>query len=102
MLLCLVYTYVLLLSFFLIAKCFVSFILVQFVFTPVFMLQFCLLTKEEEEDNCNSAFHLINRAKLSAGNATQCWFADDAGAGGKLQDLFNWWCVLAEKDPLYG
>ena len=45
---------------------------------------------------------LINRAKLSAGNATQCWFADDAGAGGKLQDLFNWWCVLAEKGPLYG
>ena len=45
---------------------------------------------------------LINRAKLSAGSATQCWFADDAGAGGKLQDLFNWWCVLAEKGPLYG
>ena len=45
---------------------------------------------------------LINRAKLSAGNATQCWFADDAGAGGKLRDLFNWWCVLAEKGPLYG
>ena len=45
---------------------------------------------------------LINLAKLSAGNATRCWFADDAGAGGKLQDLFNWWCVLAEKGPLYG
>ena len=30
---------------------------------------------------------LINRAKLSAGSAVQCWFADNAGAGGKLQDL---------------
>ena len=45
---------------------------------------------------------LINLAKLSTGNATQCWIADDAGAGGKLQYLFNWWCVLAEKGPLYG
>ena len=26
---------------------------------------------------------LINRVMLSAGNATQCWFSDDAGAGGK-------------------
>ena len=41
-LLCLVYTYFLFLSFSVIARCFVSFILVQFFFTFVFMLQFCL------------------------------------------------------------
>ena len=32
-----------------IARCFVSFILVQFSFTSVFMLQFCLFKEEEEE-----------------------------------------------------
>ena len=45
---------------------------------------------------------LINRVMLSAGNATECLFAYDAGASGKLQDLFKWWSVLAEKGPLYG
>ena len=42
MLLCLVCTYFLFLFFSVIARCFVRFILVQFFFTSVFMLQFCL------------------------------------------------------------
>ena len=49
-LLCLVYTYFLFLSLSVIARCFVSFILVQFFFTSVFMLQFCLKEEEEEEE----------------------------------------------------
>ena len=49
-LLCLVYTYFLILSLSVIAGCFVSFILVQFFFSSVFMLQFCLLIKEKEEE----------------------------------------------------
>ena len=47
-LLCLVYMYFLFLSLSVIARCFVSFILVQFSFTSVFMLHFFLFKEEEE------------------------------------------------------
>ena len=49
-LLCLVYTYFLFLSLSVIARCFVSFILVKFFFTSVFMLLFCLFKEEEERE----------------------------------------------------
>ena len=42
--------YFLFLSLSVIARCFVSFILVQFSFTSVFMSQFCLFKEEEEEE----------------------------------------------------
>ena len=35
---------------------------------------------------------LIDRV---ANNARQIWFADDASAGGRLEDLHNWWDALA-------
>ena len=34
--------------------------------------------------------------------ATQSWFADDSGAGGKLVKLRQWWDLLVEKGPSYG
>ena len=43
---------------------------------------------------------LIRRADTA--KCTQSWFADDAGAGGRLCDLFTWWKTLEEKGPMYG
>ena len=34
--------------------------------------------------------------------ATQAWYADDGGAGGKLMKVRMWWDKLVEKGPLYG
>ena len=44
---------------------------------------------------------LIGKAYLSAPDATQTWFADDAGAGGRLLDLLNWWETLRQKGPKF-
>lgn len=33
---------------------------------------------------------------------TQIWYADDAGAGGKLCNLKDWWDSLSQKGPGYG
>ena len=35
-------------------------------------------------------------------SATQSWFADDSGTGGKLLALFDWWKHLDELVPAYG
>lgn len=43
---------------------------------------------------------LINR--ISTPSATQIWFADDAGAGGKVKALRHWWDKLNEVGPQYG
>ena len=32
----------------------------------------------------------------------QCWYADDASAGGELQDLKSWWDRLSQLGPQYG
>ena len=34
--------------------------------------------------------------------ATQAWYADDGGAGGKVMRVRKWWDKLVEKGPLYG
>ena len=35
-------------------------------------------------------------------NSTQAWYADDAGAGGKLRPIRQWWDKLLTAGPLYG
>ena len=45
---------------------------------------------------------LINQAQAAAEDVTQCWFADDAGAGGFLKDLLQWWRTLADVGQRYG
>ena len=32
----------------------------------------------------------------------QCWYVDDASAGGRLQDLKSWWDKLTLLGPQYG
>ena len=54
MLLCLVYTYFLFLSLSVIARCFVSFILVQFFFTSVFIYVTVLFIKKKKKKKKNS------------------------------------------------
>ena len=44
------------------------------------------------------AVPLIDRV---ANNVRQIWFADDASAGGRLEDLHNWWDALREAGPDY-
>ena len=34
-------------------------------------------------------------------NSTQAWYADDAGAGGKLRPIQQWWDKLLTTCPLY-
>ena len=45
---------------------------------------------------------LIARAQQSITAATQCWFADDAGAAGRLRSLFAWWTKLETEGHLFG
>ena len=45
---------------------------------------------------------LINQAQAAAEDVTQCWFAVDAGAGGFLKDLLQWWRTLADVGQRYG
>ena len=46
---------------------------------------------------------LINQAQAAAEDVTQCWFADDAGAGGFLKDLLQWpGRTLADVGQRYG
>ena len=42
---------------------------------------------------------LIN--KLSR-DVKQCWYTDDASAGGQLQHIKDWWVGLAQLGPEYG
>ena len=49
-----------------------------------------------------AAMPLIARGQAVAEETTQCWFADDAGGGGKLKDLHTWWSVLKIDGPKYG
>ena len=42
---------------------------------------------------------LVN--KLSR-NVKQCWYADDASAGGELQHIKVWWDGLTQMGPQYG
>ena len=35
-------------------------------------------------------------------NVTQCWYADDASAGGKLQHLRDWWEMVESMGPQFG
>ena len=39
---------------------------------------------------------------VAVDGATQPWFADDSGAGGKRVKLRQWWDLLVEKGPSYG
>ncbi len=43
---------------------------------------------------------LIDKAKQS--DVKQTWFADDAGAGGRLMNLLSWWNVLRDSGPKFG
>ena len=43
---------------------------------------------------------LINA--IAVDQVTQAWFADDAGAGGELQRLRQWWDKIVELGPKYG
>ena len=61
--LCLVYTNFLFLSLSVIARCFVSFFLVQFFFTSVLMLQFCLFNSELR--NFDWIFYQLRKGILS-------------------------------------
>ena len=58
-------------------------------------------------DNSASAFYSIGILPIMFhlhDNCTcpQIWFADDAGAGGKLNDLKGWWDELTSIGPSYG
>ena len=39
---------------------------------------------------------------IAVENVTQAWFADDAGSGGRLQRLRQWWDKIIELGPKYG
>ena len=47
-----------------------------------------------------SVFPLIN--ELCECDVNQTWFADDAMAGGSLNDLRGWWSRLVTLGPAYG
>ena len=58
-------------------------------------------------DNSASAFYSIGILPIMFhlhDNCTcpQIWFADDAGAGGKLEDLTKWWDEITSVGPSYG
>ena len=45
---------------------------------------------------------LIIKVDKLVESATQCWFADDADAGGSLQNLYSWWKILAHEGSQFG
>ena len=47
-------------------------------------------------------FPLISRAQQVLRDAIQSWYADDAGAGGRLQSLYSWWMTLTTDGPSFG
>ena len=44
---------------------------------------------------------LIDKCRNTDG-VTQLWYADDAAAGGRLQALHQFWCLLTKHGPAYG
>ena len=40
--------------------------------------------------------------QLSSFEVQQCWYADDAAAGGQLDDIRRWWDDVSNRGPAYG
>ncbi len=68
-----------------------------------------IISSEGTTQGCNSAsaFYSIGILPIllhlhDVCRSPQIWFADDAGAGGKLQDLVQWWDEINITGPKYG
>ena len=48
------------------------------------------------------ALATIPLIKKIEGDATQVWYADDAAAAGKIEDLRHWWDKLSSEGPSFG
>ena len=68
-----------------------------------------IISSEGTTQGCNSAsaFYSIGILPIllhlhDVCSCPQIWFADDAGAGGKLNDLVKWWDEINRTGPAYG